>query len=48
MLLQKQAELGAEFDAIHTVERALEVGSLERLISADRIRPFLIGLIEGR
>jgi acetyl-CoA carboxylase carboxyltransferase component len=48
VLLQKQAEIGAEFDAIHSVERALEVGSLERLISADRIRPFLIGLVEGR
>jgi len=47
-LLRKQAELGAEFDAIHTVERALEVGSLERLIPADRIRPYLIGLVEQR
>ena len=26
--LEKQAELAAEFDAIHTVERAREVGSL--------------------
>ena len=48
VLLQKQTELGAEFDAIHTVERALEVGSLECLISAERIRPFLIELIEER
>ncbi len=47
VLLQKQTELGAEFDAIHSVQRALEVGSLESLISAERIRPFLIGLIEG-
>jgi acetyl-CoA carboxylase carboxyltransferase component len=46
VLLQKQSELGAEFDAIHTVERALEVGSLEQLISAERIRPFLIDLVE--
>jgi len=42
ILLQKQAELAAEFDAIHTVERALEVGSLEALIEPDRIRPYLI------
>jgi acetyl-CoA carboxylase carboxyltransferase component/pyruvate/2-oxoglutarate dehydrogenase complex dihydrolipoamide acyltransferase (E2) component len=42
VLLQKQSELGAEFDAIHTVERALEVGSLECLISPEQIRPFLI------
>jgi acetyl-CoA carboxylase carboxyltransferase component len=48
LLLQKQAEIGAEFDAIHSVERALEVGSLERLIAAEEIRPYLIGLIEPR
>ena len=48
VLLQKQAEIGAEFDAIHSVERALEVGSLERLIAAERIRPYLIELIEPR
>jgi len=46
VLLQKQAELGAEFDAIHTVERALEVGSLESLIAPERIRPYLIDLLD--
>jgi acetyl/propionyl-CoA carboxylase alpha subunit/acetyl-CoA carboxylase carboxyltransferase component len=45
ILLQKQAELGAEFDAIHTVERALEVGSLESLIPPEEIRPCLIDLV---
>ncbi|MEM7410596.1 MAG: biotin carboxylase N-terminal domain-containing protein [Myxococcota bacterium] len=47
VLLQKQAEIGAEFDAIHSVERALEVGSLEGLIAAEEIRPFLAGLVRG-
>jgi acetyl-CoA carboxylase carboxyltransferase component len=45
VLLEKQAELAAEFDAIHTIGRAREVGSLEDLISPDDIRPYLIGLI---
>ena len=47
VLLEKQAELAAEFDAIHTVERAREVGSLESIVDADAIRPYLIGLLSG-
>jgi acetyl-CoA carboxylase carboxyltransferase component len=46
VLLEKQSELGAEFDAIHSVERALEVGSLEQLIAPERIRPYLIDLLD--
>jgi acetyl/propionyl-CoA carboxylase alpha subunit/acetyl-CoA carboxylase carboxyltransferase component len=45
VLLEKQAELAAEFDSIHTIERAREVGSLEDIISPEDIRPYLIGLI---
>jgi acetyl-CoA carboxylase carboxyltransferase component len=41
--LEKQSELAAEFDAIHTVERAREVGSLEAIVEAESIRPYLIG-----
>src|SRR5690606_18361214 len=44
--LEKQAELAAEFDAIHSVERAKKVGSLEGIIRADRIRPFLIETLQ--
>jgi acetyl-CoA carboxylase carboxyltransferase component len=44
-LLEKQSELAREFDAIHTVERAREVGSLERIVSPAEIRPYLIGLL---
>ena len=47
VLLEKQAELAAEFDAIHSVERAREVGSLEHIVSAEEIRPYLISLLEG-
>jgi acetyl/propionyl-CoA carboxylase alpha subunit/acetyl-CoA carboxylase carboxyltransferase component len=40
--LEKQAELAAEFDAIHTVERAREVGSLEAIFPARDLRQRLI------
>jgi len=42
VLLEKQAELGREFDAVHTVERAEQVGSLECIISPEALRPTLI------
>jgi acetyl-CoA carboxylase carboxyltransferase component len=42
VVLEKQAEVAAEFDAIHTVERAREVGSLEDLLGAEELRPYLI------
>jgi acetyl-CoA carboxylase carboxyltransferase component len=42
ILLEKQAELAAEFDAIHTVERARQVGSLEEIVPPRDIRAFLI------
>ena len=45
--LEKQAELAAEFDAIHTVERALRVGSLEEILPARAMRPYLIGLLDA-
>ncbi len=44
--LEKLGEVGAEFDAIHTVERALAVGSVHRVISAAQLRPALIAAIE--
>ena len=43
--LEKQAELAEEFDAVHTVERALEVGSLEAIVEPSRMRPYLIDLL---
>jgi acetyl-CoA carboxylase carboxyltransferase component len=43
VLLEKQAELAAEFDSIHSVERAREVGSLEAIVEPERMRPYLIG-----
>jgi hypothetical protein len=43
ILLEKQAELAAEFDSIHSVERALEVGSLESIVEPEDMRSYLIG-----
>jgi acetyl-CoA carboxylase carboxyltransferase component/pyruvate/2-oxoglutarate dehydrogenase complex dihydrolipoamide acyltransferase (E2) component len=40
--LEKQSELAAEFDKIHSVDRAMQVGSLERTVAASNVRPFLI------
>jgi acetyl-CoA carboxylase carboxyltransferase component len=36
----------AEFDRIHDIERAREVGSVHRIISAASLRPYLIGAVE--
>jgi acetyl/propionyl-CoA carboxylase alpha subunit/acetyl-CoA carboxylase carboxyltransferase component len=44
--LEKQAELAEEFDAIHSVERAREVGSLEEIVDPARMRAYLIELLE--
>jgi acetyl/propionyl-CoA carboxylase alpha subunit/acetyl-CoA carboxylase carboxyltransferase component len=43
--LEKRAEIAAEFDSIHSVQRAKEVGSLEDIIPANLIRPTLISAI---
>ncbi len=43
--LEKQAELAREFDEVHSVQRALEVGSLEAIVEPQRMRPYLIGLL---
>jgi acetyl/propionyl-CoA carboxylase alpha subunit/acetyl-CoA carboxylase carboxyltransferase component len=42
VLLEKQAELASEFDAIHSVERAREVGSLEGIVAPEDLRETLI------
>jgi acetyl-CoA carboxylase carboxyltransferase component len=44
--LEKQAQLAEEFDAVHSVQRAREVGSLEAIVAPAAMRPYLIGLLE--
>ena len=43
---QKLGEVADEFDRIHSVHRALKVGSLNRIISAAELRPYLVEAIE--
>lgn len=45
--IEKRAEVAAEFDAVHTVQRACDVGSLHSIIAAGQLRPYLIGLLDG-
>jgi hypothetical protein len=40
--LAVQAELAAEFDAVHSVERARAVGSLREIIEPVELRPFVV------
>ncbi|MDQ6839492.1 MAG: biotin/lipoyl-binding protein, partial [Actinomycetota bacterium] len=43
---EKQAEVAAEFDRIHSVERAREVGSVDVIIEPGRLRPYLVEAVE--
>ncbi len=42
----KLGEVAAEFDAIHSVQRARAVGSVHRIIAAADLRPELIAAVE--
>ena len=46
VLAQKRGEFAERFDAVHSVERAVEVGSVSRIISLDSMRGFLIEAVE--
>lgn len=43
---EKLGEVAAEFDRIHTVHRALQVGALQHILPPANLRPFLIGALE--
>jgi acetyl-CoA carboxylase carboxyltransferase component len=43
---QQLGALAAEFDSIHSVERALQMGSVSRIIAPASLRPFLIDAVE--
>lgn len=44
---EKLGEVANEFDAVHSVERARDVGSVHAIIPAARIRPLLIEAVEA-
>ena len=43
---EKISEVAAEFDGIHNIHRAVDVGSVDAVIPAARLRPEIIGAIE--
>lgn len=45
--LEKQAETAAEFDAVHTVGRALDVGSLSAIVEPSDLRPRVITALDA-
>ncbi len=43
---EKLGEVAGEFDHIHSVERARQVGSIHHIIAPERLRPYLIEAVE--
>ncbi len=43
---EKLGEMAAEFDRVHSVQRALDVGALDRIIPPATLRPYLIDALE--
>ncbi|WP_246456046.1 carboxyl transferase domain-containing protein [Nocardioides mesophilus] len=43
---EKISEVAAEFDSVHNIHRAVEVGSVDAVIPASRLRPEIIRVIE--
>jgi acetyl/propionyl-CoA carboxylase alpha subunit/acetyl-CoA carboxylase carboxyltransferase component len=43
---RKLGELAAEFDAIHSIQRAQQVGSVDRIIAAADLRPYVVDALE--
>jgi acetyl-CoA carboxylase carboxyltransferase component/biotin carboxyl carrier protein len=41
----KLGQLADEFDGVHSIERALEVGSVHAIVQAARLRPYLIAAV---
>jgi acetyl-CoA carboxylase carboxyltransferase component len=44
---EKLSEVAAEFDRVHNIQRAVEVGSVDAVISAAELRPRIIEAIEA-
>jgi len=43
---EKLGEMAAEFDRVHSVQRALRVGALNRIILPGNLRPYLVDALE--
>ena len=47
IVLEKQGEVAREFDAVHTVQRAVEVGSLDAVVPAAELRGAIVRALGG-
>ncbi|MFC6010907.1 carboxyl transferase domain-containing protein [Nocardia lasii] len=45
---EKLGEVAAEFDRVHNIQRAVEVGSVDAIVSVADLRPRIIAAIEAR
>src|SRR6201996_8987917 len=43
---EKVGEVAAEFDRVHSIQRAVDVGSVDEIISVARLRPAIIDAVE--
>jgi acetyl-CoA carboxylase carboxyltransferase component len=43
---EKMGEFAAKFDSIHSIQRAVEVGSVNSIVAAAELRPYLVEAIE--
>jgi hypothetical protein len=43
---EKVGQVAAEFDRVHSIQRAVDVGSADAIISAAELRPLIIEAIE--
>jgi len=43
---EKLGEIAAQFDRVHSVHRALEVGALNHILPPAKLRPYLVRAIE--
>ncbi len=46
VLAEKRGEFAAQFDAAHSVERAVRMGSVSRIVAPGSLRPYLIDAVE--
>jgi len=44
---EKISEVAAEFDGVHNIHRAVEVGSVDEVISAAELRPKVIAVLQA-
>ena len=43
---EKLGEVAAEFDGVHNIQRAQAMGSVDEIIKADQLRPYLVDALE--